>query len=73
MNTKCYHISNFGSFAPEVEADANGYVTYHESERYAKASNAQLREWLGSRIKAVRNAAATEIAQRKLNQWRNSN
>lgn len=70
MKTKSYHISNFGRFAPTSAADVNGYVTYHDSDRYAKASDDKLAEWAESRTKAVRNAALTEQAQRNLRQWR---
>lgn len=65
MKTASYHSSNFGSFA-----FTTGYVTYHVSPRYAKASDAQLAEWESSRLKAVRNAAKTERAERAISAWR---
>lgn len=71
MKTKTYHVMNLGCFAPVGLADAEGYVTYHDSPRYAKASEAKLREWEGSRVAAVRAAAVTEIAERDLQRWRN--
>lgn len=73
MKTRSYHISNFGKFAPSGHADSQGYVTRHDSERYEKASAEQLDEWLESPNKYVRAAAATEIAERKLAEWRKQN
>lgn len=70
MKTRSYHISNFGRYAPIHIADASGFVTYHDSDRYGKATDQQLGEWSESRIKAVRNAAITEQAERKLEEWR---
>jgi hypothetical protein len=73
MKTRTYHVSNFGSFRPNAVADTEGYVTYHDSPRYRKATIVQLEEWAeNGRTLAVRNAAATEIAQRALNTWRSS-
>lgn len=73
MKTKSYHISNLGSFAPSSANVENGYVTYHDSPRYGKASDEQLEEWAGSRTKAVRNAAVTEQAERALAKWQKGN
>jgi len=73
MKTRSYHISNLGSYAPSHIADSNGYVTYHDSDRYGKATDEQLEEWAESRIKAVRNAAITEQAERKLAEWQKGN
>lgn len=73
MKTKSYHISNLGSYAPSQIADSNGYVTYHDSERYSKATDEQLAEWAESRVKAVRNAAITEQAERELSKWQKGN
>lgn len=70
MRTKTYHISNLGSFAPGGLADSSGFVTYHDSERYGKATDAQLEEWSESSRAAVRAAALTEQAERRLEQWR---
>ena len=73
MKTRSFHISNFGSFAPAVTTDTEGYVTIHDSPRYGAASDEQLESWSSNgRTEAVRNAAATEIAERRLNEWRNS-
>jgi hypothetical protein len=74
VKTKSYHVSNFGSFRPAAVTDTEGYVTYHDSPRYAAATDDQLTEWAETgRTLAVRNAAATEIAERKLNEWRKGN
>lgn len=74
MKTATYHVSNFGSFLGRVEADTEGYVSYHDSKRYKNASDEQLEDWQeNGRTLAVRNAAATEIAERRLNEWRNGN
>lgn len=74
MKTKSYHVSNFGSFGGGVVADTEGYVTIHDSPRYAKASDDQLAEWAESgRTLAIRNAAQTEINERRLNEWRDKN
>ena len=70
MKTKTYHISNMGKFAPTGCADSTGYVTYHDSQRYRKATDEQLAEWSESRVKSVRNAAKTEVAERALSEWR---
>lgn len=72
MKTKHYHISNLGSFGHSIPTDANGYVTYHDSPRYAKATEDQLEAWAMSRSPAVRAAARTEQAERALEQWRNA-
>ena len=73
MKTKSYHISNLGSYAPRAAvADPEGYVTYHDSARYAEASDEQLDAWAESRNAAVRNAALTEQAERRLKQWRSA-
>jgi hypothetical protein len=74
MKTKSYHVSNFGSFGGGVRADAEGYVTYHDSPRYKTASGVQLAEWAESgRTLAIRNAAQTEINERRLREWRRDN
>ena len=68
MKTASYHSTNLGSFA-----FATGYVTYHVSPRYAKATDEQLAEWTNSKLKAVRNAARTEQAERAIREWRKGN
>jgi len=73
MKTNSYHISNLGSYAYSHIADSNGYVTYHDSPRYGKATDEQLDEWAESRSKAVRNAAITEQAERQLSKWQKEN
>ena len=72
MKTKTYHVSNLGSFGGVVSPDANGYVTYHDSPRYDKATDKQLADWAESTIRAVRNAAKTEMAERGIREWRNA-
>lgn len=71
MKTRTYHITTLGSFAPRGCAGQDGYVIYHDSTRYAKANESQLERWRSCSIKAVRNAALTEIACRNLQVWRN--
>jgi len=73
MKTKSYHISNFGSFAPAGATARDGYVTYHDSDRYGSATEAQLDAWSESRNVAVRNAALTEKAERRLAKWQKGN
>jgi len=73
MKTKSYHISNFGSFAPAGATERDGYVAYHDSDRYGKATGAQLDTWSESRNTAVRNAALTEQAERRLAKWQKGN
>ena len=70
MKTKSFHHSNMGSYAPRGYADNEGYITYHDSPRYAAASMSKLLEWENSRAKVGRAAAATEIAERALQDWR---
>lgn len=72
MKTKSYHTSNLGSFAPSISTK-DGYIVCHDSPRYGKASEEQLKVWAESRIKAVSNAARTEQAERALNEWRKNN
>jgi hypothetical protein len=73
VRTKTYHISNFGSMAPSGVDCVDGYVTIHDSTRYSDATVAQLHTWTTSRLPAVRDAALTELANRSVQQWRNSN
>jgi hypothetical protein len=68
MKTLSYHASSFGSFAI-----GTGFITIHDSPRYRSASDDQLREWTRARLKAVRMAAQTELAQRKVSAWRDAN
>lgn len=70
MATATYHVTTFGSFAPRHIADRTGFVRYHVSPRYAAATAAKLEQWASSRSAPVRNAAITELAQRRLNAWR---
>ena len=74
MKTKSYHYTALGSYTPaEATRDSQGYITYHVSPRYAKATTEQLEKWSESRTTAVRNAAVTEIAERALAVWRSNN
>jgi len=74
MKTKSYHHTALGSYAPSAATrDSQGYITYHSSPRYGKATAEQLDEWSRSRIAAVKNAAETEIANRALAAWRSEN
>jgi hypothetical protein len=68
MKKDITHISNFGSFAP-IGANALGYIEYHDSPRYSKASDSQLDEWQESPNKLIRNAARIELANRGLRAW----
>jgi hypothetical protein len=67
MKTLSYHASSFGSFAV-----GTGFITIHDSPRYRSASDDQLREWTHARLKAVRMAAQTELAHRKVSAWRDN-
>ena len=69
MKTKSYHVSNLGSFAPSGLADNQGYVMYHVSPRYGRATDEQLATWADSRSAVVRAAAITEQAERELAEW----
>lgn len=74
--TKQYHISNFGSFSGMVSGFANreGYVKYDASKRYAAMSSEQLNSLCeDGRTKAIRAAAATELAERAVSEWRKAN
>ena len=63
------HQSNFGTFAP-VGANVGGYIEYHDSPRYSRATNAQLEEWASdAKMLIVRNAARIELANRKIRAW----
>jgi hypothetical protein len=71
MKTKTYHHTNLGSYFPaRASVDSSGFVTYHDSPRYSRATESQLRDWADSRIGSVRNAAVTEMAERDLEAWR---
>jgi hypothetical protein len=73
MKTKSFHSSNMGSYGAGLPTNSNGYVTIHDSPRYAKATEEQLAEWAESRTHAVRAAALTEQAERGLREWRQGN
>lgn len=68
MKTKSYHHTDLGSYAPSgATRDSQGYIVYHDSPRYSRATEEQLRQWSET---GVRNAALTEQAERSLAQWR---
>ena len=74
MKTRTTHVSNFGSFRPVgIVTDWNGYAEYHDSPRYAKAADDELRACMESPRSLIRNAAAIELAERGLNEWRKGN
>lgn len=72
MKTANYHISNFGKFAPTEIADRMGFVDYHDSQKYEKMSDAQLSALRSHRMRLVRNAAITELANRAAAKWRDN-
>jgi hypothetical protein len=73
MKTKSYHHTALGSYTPAgATRDGQGYVTYHDSPRYAAATEDQLDAWSESRTTPVRNAALTEIAERALKVWQSA-
>ena len=68
MKTKTTHSSYFGSFS----SGFNGYIEYHDSPRYSKASEQELENWTQSRFEVVRNAARIELKNRAIEAWRNT-
>ena len=73
MKTKSYHYTMLGSYTPAAATrDSQGYITYHDSPRYAQATAEQIDEWSESSNTAVRNAAVTEIAERALKVWQSA-
>ena len=73
MKSRRYHVSVFGRIFPQgVSVDGDGYVYYHDSSRYGEASKEQLSKWCASRYILVRNAALTELADRRVSEWRAS-
>ena len=73
MKTKSFHVSNMGSYGAGLPTDRDGYVTIHDSPRYAKATGEKLAGLAESRIEAVRAAALTEQAERGLREWQKGN
>ena len=63
MKYQIFHETNFGFFTPRHLLDANGFITVHDSPRYASATDKQLDQWCESRLSTVR--AAAEVEQRK--------
>ena len=73
MKTKSFHVSNMGSYGAGLPTDRDGYVTIHDSPRYAKATDEKLAGLAESRMEAVRAAALTEQAERGLREWQKGN
>jgi hypothetical protein len=74
MATKEFHVSNLGSFGGGLVTDSAGYVTIHDSKRYAAATTEQLRDWAeNGRTQAIRNAAQCELNERAIRNWQNGN
>jgi hypothetical protein len=70
MKTRDVHVNNFGIFRPCVKPDFHGYVTIHDSNRYASMSHEDLEDLIvNHRLSAVRAAAAVEIADRAVANW----
>jgi hypothetical protein len=73
MKTITYHVSVFGNFTPiGLDVTVGGYVAIHDSPRYAEAGKSLLEHWACSKFPKVRNAARTEIANRRVQAWRDS-
>lgn len=70
MKTKSFHASNMGRFAPTYLADQDGYITVHDSDRYEKATVAELSAWRRSTVGEIRAAAIVELAAREIQRWR---
>ena len=70
MKTITFHKSSLGKFASHRIADEEGFITIHDSSRYAMAAVAELTAWETSRFAPIRNAAMVEMAARKLSAWR---
>lgn len=69
MKTKKTHVNNFGKFCPQCAADTEGFITYHDSDRYSEASEEQLVIYGESGSPLVRRAVAVERACRDLAEW----
>lgn len=69
MKTVEIHASNLGKYATW-----SGYITCHDSPKYAKLSAEDLEEIAAShRLSAVRNAATVELASRRVERWQHAN
>lgn len=74
MKTKKFHCTLLGKFAHGLGVDTEGYVLIHDSPRYKKADISQLTKWYtDGRTLSIRNAARTELNERQLSTWQNSN
>lgn len=71
MKTHKFHHSELGLYAPADHVAKDGYITIHDSPRYARAKRDKLIEWCDTaRSPYVRAAAAVELADRELTEWR---
>jgi hypothetical protein len=71
MKTKTFHKSaNMGVFGESLPSDMMGYVTYHDSPRYSKMNEDELRDMASNhRFNIVRTAAKVELAERAVQNW----
>jgi hypothetical protein len=72
-----FHESNLGMFAPDGLADSEGYITIHDSYTYREMSRHELHRIASLSCERcdslVRAAALVELAERDLEEWRESN
>jgi hypothetical protein len=77
FSTLRFHKSNLGMFAPAGLADAEGYITVDDSWVYREMTNADLHRIASLSCERcdslVRAAALVELAERDLEEWRESN
>lgn len=70
MKYKKIHISSLGNFCVGLGGDFFGYVLIHDSDRYAKANENELTNWIeNGRTLGIRNAARLEFNERNLSRW----
>lgn len=72
MKTRSFHINNLGRFGSGLVHDSQGFVTVHDHDRYKKATEEQLNKWASSKLGAVKNAASSELIERRIQAWRDS-
>lgn len=72
MKTRSFHINNLGRFGSGLVHDSQGFVTVHDHDRYKKATEEQLHKWASSKMVAVKNAASSELIERRIQAWRDS-
>jgi hypothetical protein len=73
MKTKKIHASVFGWFAPTHLEDEEGYIVFHDSPRYAKATDESLERWALRKNVIIRNAAEVEQRSRLMAEWQEEN